>query len=190
LKSVFNLAGAVLISGMTLSSAALAQSAPAPATATAPTDVKVIGDWTVRCFSVTGPSPCDMYQELDDETSHQRVFSISIAYAPTTDRHAMEISVPLGVSIPKGVVIQTDSYTSTKLPYWRCDRNGCYVGVTLPNDAVNSLTRSGPTAAVKFDDDNGKTYSIKLSLNGFSAAHDAMTLLANQKAKAPVQPSH
>ena len=38
---------------------------------------------------------------------------------------------------------------------------------------------------VKITADDGKNYDLKLSLNGFSGAHDAMQAEAKQKAKAP-----
>src|SRR5471032_2072169 len=71
------------------SGAALAQQAPdagaAPAAPGRP-DVKTVGDWFVRCFPVQSPSPCDAYQELDNPKSHQRVLTLSIAFAPAQNR--------------------------------------------------------------------------------------------------------
>ena len=40
------------------------------------------------------------------------------------DRHALQVSVPLDISIAKGVTIQAEGYTSPVLRYRRCDRNG------------------------------------------------------------------
>jgi len=165
---------------------ALAQeAAPTPAAAAQRPEIKAIGDWSVRCFPVQSPSPCDMYEELDDKNSHQRVLSVSVAYVPSADRHAIQIVVPLGVSIPKGLVIQTDNFTSPQLHYRRCDRSGCYVEMMLPNDSLNSLSHSGPEAKIKIVADSGKPFDLRFSLNGFTAARDAMAELAKQKAKAP-----
>src|SRR5881227_614643 len=88
----------VLLAG----TAASAQQADAPP---ARPDVKTVEDWTVRCFPIQSPSPCDMFQEQDSQQARQRVLSISIAYVPSLDRHALQISVPLDISIPKGVTI-------------------------------------------------------------------------------------
>jgi len=184
---------ATLASGLMLAGMAAAWAAPAPAPAAAkpqadanaPTDVQQIGDWTVRCFPVASTSPCDMYEQLDDKNTHQRVLSISIAYVPSANRHAIQIAVPLGVAIPKGAVIVTDNFTSPALPYRRCDRGGCYVERILDNNAIDSLSKSGPEARVKIVGDNGKTFQLRFSLNGFAKAHDAMAALAKQKAKSP-----
>jgi invasion protein IalB len=177
-----------LLAGLALAGAFLpgfcvAQTNPPPAGAGTVTDNKPIGDWTVRCFAVTSGSPCDMYEELQDKNSHQRVLGFSIAYVPKDDKHVVDIAVPLGVGLNSGAVIKTDSFTSPKLAFRRCDQQGCYVEGVMPNDMVTSLSKAGPDASVNIVADDGKPYALKFSLNGFAAAHDAMASLAKEKAK-------
>jgi invasion protein IalB len=189
------LAGIAL--GVTVASgAAMAQApaaAPAAPAAQAPAgqpEVKNIGDWIVRCFPINSPSPCDMFQELDAQQTRQRVLSISIAFIPSLDRHAIQVSVPLEVSIPKGLVIQTDAFTSKPLPFRRCDRQGCYVEMPIDNGAIANLSKSGPDGKVIIVADSGKTFPLKFSLKGFAAAHDSMSEQARAKAKAaPAAPA-
>jgi invasion protein IalB len=172
--------GLVLTAG-----AALAQAgADAAATPGAP-EVNRVADWTVRCFPVQSPSPCDIFQEQDAQNG-QRVLSLSMAFVPSMNRHAIQISVPLDIAIPKGLVIQTDTYKSPVLKYRRCDRGGCYVEMAIENGLVEALARSGDKGMVKISADNGKAYSLNFSLKGFSAAHDDMVAKARTKAK-PVQ---
>ena len=130
-----------------------------------------------------------MLQELDDQRTRQRVVSLSFAYVPSLDRHALQITVPLEVSIPKGLTIQTDTYTSQVLKYRRCDRNGCYVEMAVDNGLIESLARSGADAKVNIAADNGKTYGLKFSLKGFASAHDDMVGQAKAKAKSVQQPA-
>src|SRR6185503_9147576 len=108
------------ISALFVSGAALAQQAT---DAAARPEVKKVEDWIVRCFPIQSPSPCDMFQEQDAQQTRQRVLSISIAFVPSLDRHALQVSVPLDISIPKGLTLKSDSYTSPVLKYRRCDRN-------------------------------------------------------------------
>jgi invasion protein IalB len=168
-------AGLVLASG-----SAHAQGAPA---APGRPDTKMIGDWMVRCFPVNNANPCDLFQELDDQRTRQRVLSLSMAYMPSQDRHMLQITAPLEVSIQKGLTIQTDSYTSPVMKYRMCTREGCVVLVAPDNAMIESLAKSGPDAKVNIVGDNGKTYSLKFSLKGFSAAHDDMVSQAKAKAK-------
>jgi invasion protein IalB len=173
------LAGILFASG-----AAFAQQAPAAGNA--PPEVKTVQDWFVRCFPIQSPSPCDMFQELDSQTTKQRVLSLSVAYVPSLDRHALQITVPLDISIPKGMTIKTDNYTSPVLKYRRCDRNGCYVEMAVDNSLVESLAKSGPAAKINIVADGGKAYSLNFSLKGFAEAHDDMVAQTRAKAK-PVE---
>jgi invasion protein IalB len=173
----------VALAGAFLPSLGMAQTSPPPAGPGNVTENKPIGDWTVRCFAVASGSPCDMYEELQDKNSHQRVLGFSIAYVPKDDKHVVDIAVPLGVGIGNGAVIKTDSFTSPKLAFRRCDQQGCYVEGVMPNDMVASLSKAGPDATVNIVADDGKAYALKFSLNGFAAAHDAMASLSKEKAK-------
>jgi invasion protein IalB len=170
-----------------MTGAALAQ-APAPDAAPAAPgkpEVKTVQDWAVRCFPVQSPSPCDIFQELDNQRTGQRVISMSIAFYPSLNRHALVIAVPLEVSIPKGLKLQTSSFTSPMLKYRRCDRNGCYIEMAVDNGLIESLARSsGDGGKINISADNGKAYSLNFSLKGFSAAHDDMVSQARVKAKA------
>ena len=157
------------------------------AAATKP-ELNRVDDWLVRCFPVASPSPCDMLQELDDQRTRQRVVALSIAFYPSLNRHALQVTVPLEISIPKGLKIQTDTYTSPVLKYRRCDRNGCYVELAVDNGMIESLASSSGGAKVIIAADNGKTYPLAFSLKGFSAAHDDMVAKAKVKAKPVSQP--
>ena len=170
------------------STAALAQGGaptPQPSGQSNVTDTRQVGDWVVRCFAVQNESPCDMYQELQDQNSQQRVLSFSLAYVPARDQHVIQIAVPLGIGIPSGAIIKTDAYASPKLPYRRCDQQGCYIEMIFGNEQVAKLAGAGTSASVNIVADDGKPYALKFSLNGFAGAHDAMAGLAKQKAVTP-----
>jgi len=177
-----------LLSGLALaalvSGAALAQTPAAPAPVGQP-EIKTVGDWMVRCYPAQSASPCDMFQQQNDAQSQQRILALSIAYIPHLDRHAIQISVPLGVAIAPGAIIHAGSFSAPMMPYRRCDRGGCYVEMLIDNSVVDQLAHAGDSALVKIKADDGKNYDLKLSLNGFSAAHESMAELAKQKAKAP-----
>jgi invasion protein IalB len=176
-----SLAGALALS---LFGFAAASAAPAPANPNAPltpSDSKVVGDWTVRCYPVNSPSPCDMFELLANKTSGQRVMSLSIAYLPAGDKHVIQIAVPLGIAIQKGLVLESDTYTSPVLHYRRCDRGGCYVEMLLENQAITALSTATGPAKIRIVADGGKVFEIPFSLNGFADAHGAMTDLARKK---------
>jgi invasion protein IalB len=181
------LALAGIAAGLLLTAvAALAQDASAQAGAPKTDVVKTVGDWQVRCFNVQNSNPCDQLWQQTDPRSGQRVVAVSIAYAPNSDRHLVVVIVPLGVSIQRGVTIQTDSFTSPVLHYRMCSRDGCFVQMVADNSLIASLAKSGPQAKLNIAGDDGKSYSLPLSLKGFSEAHDDMVSEAKAKAsKAP-----
>src|SRR6201999_760344 len=79
LMRLISVSAAALALATLIAPAAMAQgSAPTgqPAGGANPlTESKQVGDWTVRCFAVKNESPCDVYQEMQDQNSHQRVLS-------------------------------------------------------------------------------------------------------------------
>jgi len=177
--------GALALSLLSIG-AAQAQDAPAPAPAgpVQPSETKQFGDWMVRCYPVKSPSPCDMFELLANKQNQQRILSISIAYVPSTDRHVIQIAVPLGVLIQKGLVMAADTYATPMLHYRRCDRGGCYVEMLLQADAVGALTTAAGPGKITVYADAGKAFEIPFSLKGFSDAHGAMQDLARKKTQA------
>jgi len=161
--------------------AAFAQEAQAPAGPGRP-DVKTVGDWMVRCFPVSNPNPCDVFQER--VIRQQRVLTFSLAFVPSMNRHILQITVPLDVAIQKGVTIQADGYTSPVLKYRMCNREGCFVQ-TAPDEAmIEALAKAtSPEAKVTIVADNARSFALPLSLKGFSSAHDDMVAQARVKAK-------
>lgn len=149
-------------------------------------DVKTVEDWAVRCFPVQSISPCDIFQEQDDQRG-QRVMSISLAFAPSVNRHIIQLTVPLDVAIPNGVTMQSDTYTSPVLKYRMCTRDGCFVQTAIDNGMVEALARSNGQGKVNVVADNGKKYALTFSLKGFAAAHDDMANQARAKASKPAE---
>lgn len=178
--------GLVLAAG-----AALAQPPSGEAASPQADVVKTVGDWQVRCFSVQNQNPCDQYWQRTDPRSGEREVAVSIAYAPSANRHLVVIIVPLGVSIPQGLTVQTDSYTSPLMHFRMCSREGCFVQVA-DNGLVAALAKSGPDAKINIAGDNGRSVSLPLSLKGFSGAHDEMVSDAKARAvksaPAPAKP--
>jgi len=165
---------AALVLGLLTGAAAAQQAAP---------ESKRIGDFAVRCFPVKSVAPCDLFEEQVNRDSGQRVVSFSLAFMPSGGRYILQLTVPLGISIEKGVVVAGGSYASPPLPYRRCDTSACYVEVALPKDMVDSFARLGSKAEIRVVPDGAdKAVGLPFSFDGFSAAHDEM--VASNKAKA------
>src|SRR5258706_6148849 len=184
---------------------ALAQQPPAPATPPPPADPNAaaaqqfsinqnVGDWVVRCVltSVKSPAPCEILQSTVNKDNQQRISSLSIAYVPSRETYAMQIVVPTGVALAKGLTL-APSLNAVK--FTRCERDGCYVEMLIDNAAIASLASAGKAATIGVVG-YGRDNEIKLpvSLTGFPEAMDRMKTFAKDRAvalpnNAPVLPS-
>jgi len=183
---------------------ALAQQPPAPAAAP-PADPNAaaaqqfsinqnVGDWVVRCVltSLKSPAPCEILQSTVNKDNQQRISSLSIAYVPSRETYAMQIVVPTGVALAKGLTL-APSLNAVK--FTRCERDGCYVELLIDNAAITSLAGAGKAATIGVVG-YGRDNEIKLpvSLTGFPEAMDRMKTFAKDRAvalpnNAPVLPS-
>jgi invasion protein IalB len=173
MKLKSSLAGAVALLGLT--TIASAQQA-------APTTTRH-GDFLVRCFPVQTGSPCDLYEELINRDTNQRVVTFSIAFLPATNRYVMVLGVPLGVALEKGVVIQTNTFTTPTMTFRRCDQGGCYVEAQVDKPLIDAFMGSSGEAKLRISaEGEDKPRELPLSFNGFTAAHNDM--VAQNRAKA------
>ena len=167
-----------------LSGSALAQ-APAPAQQdpNAPVLSETFDDWTLRCFNVRGPAPCDMLQVAVNRQTKQRVLSVSIAFVPERNAFAMQIVVPLGVALAKGLTVNAGDHTMKNVHFNRCSREGCYVEVIVDSDTVTALGKVGASTMLVVQP-YGKNTDAKLplSLKGWNSAVARLKVVAAQRA--------
>ncbi len=188
MKSVrFQFAG--LIAGLAalsflMGAAAAQEAASAPAEANKPvqpSETKNFGDWTVRCYPASSNKSCEMIELLVNKKSGRRVLGVLIVYDQAQNQNLIQIAMPLGVSVQSGAVISSDTYTSAVLRYRLCDIQGCYVVASLNSDAIKALGRA-TKAEMRIAAADGKKVNLTFSLNGFTAAHNALEEMTRQKA--------
>lgn len=143
-----------------------------------------VGDWVVRCVQTTvkSPAPCEVLQVTVNKDTKQRLSSLSLAYVPSRDSYAMQVVVPTGVALSKGLLLGP---STQGLKYTRCERDGCYVESVVDNTVVQTLGKAGKAtniAVVPY----GKTDQIKfpVSLTGFTEAMDRMKSYSKDRAVA------
>ncbi|HXJ03370.1 MAG TPA: invasion associated locus B family protein [Micropepsaceae bacterium] len=158
------------------------QPQPAPPGAPQYSINQSVGDWVVRCVqtAVKSPAPCEVMQTTVNKDTKQRISAFSLAYVPSREAYAMQIVVPTGVALSKGLQLGT-ALTGAK--FNRCERDGCYVEMLLDNAAVTSLSGSGKSTTISVVG-YGQSNEIKLpvSLTGFPEALDRMKGYAKDRA--------
>jgi invasion protein IalB len=155
----------------------------AQAAANSPTDTQSFGDWTVRCFPVKAPAPCDMIQVAINKDTKQRVTSVSFAYVPSRDDYATQVVVPLGVSFTQGLTLAAGTRKIEGLKFRRCAPDGCYVEVELGKDRIEALAAGGNSGAISIVlYHGGKPINLPMSFNGYASGMSKLKELARQKA--------
>jgi invasion protein IalB len=180
------LAAALAVLAFAATPVAAQENAPAaqqqaPRKPQGPSIMKTFGGWDVRCYPVSSPAPCDVWEAIAFKKSNQLAASVSVVYVPSRDEYLMQFIVPLGVDLPKGVKLIAGNFTSPVLPFHHCDRIGCFVGVAGGNDIVNAL-KGQDTMKVHIEFFRGKAVDIGVPLKGFLEARNEMVELAKQKA--------
>lgn len=160
--------------------------APPPPPAAAPqySINQSVGDWVVRCVqtAVKSPAPCEVMQTTVNKDNKQRISAFSLAYVPSRDSYAIQVVVPTGVALSKGLQL-APAINGAK--FNRCERDGCYVEMLLDNAAVTSLSNAGKSTTIAVVG-YGQANEIKLpvSLTGFPEALDRMKGYAKDRAVA------
>jgi invasion protein IalB len=144
-----------------------------------------IGDWAVRCALTTlkSPAPCDVIQLTVNQDSKARIMSFSLAFVPSRDTYAMQVIVPTGVALQRGMTLALGEQELNGVKYSRCERDGCYVEALVDAATVNALAAAGASTNVIIVG-YGQTNEVTLpvSLNGFSDALNRMRTLSRERA--------
>jgi invasion protein IalB len=144
-----------------------------------------VGDWAVRCAQTTvkSPAPCDIIQLTVNQDTKVRIMSFSLAYLPSRDTYAMQVIVPTGVALQRGMTVAAGDRALQNVKYTRCERDGCYVEALIDAAAVNAISAAGVTTNVNVVG-YGQTnlVSLPISANGLTDALNRMRGLARERA--------
>ena len=130
-------------------------------------------DWTVRCAG-TQTTRCEMYQTVfADAKQTQRALLAVVGYPNGSTDPGMIIVLPLGISFPPGTFVQVDDGGPIRVPVERCEKDGCRIELLLAAGFLETLM-SGNQATVIAHDRQRRSFSIPFSLQGFTAAFNAL----------------
>jgi len=131
-------------------------------------------DWQMACeHSDRGQQVCHIAQRLSLKDSGKTVLIVQVGYLPGGTQPVALLQVPLGVSLPPGLMLQVDTGKIYRWPYESCDTTGCAVTVSLGDELVQAL-RVGKTAYVIMAERNRQGLRVPVSLLGFNAGLAAL----------------
>lgn len=129
-------------------------------------------DWLVRCQAVKEDIGCGMSQQILDPKARQPILQLHMARAPSGEGHQLVVVLPLGVTVPSGIVVQVGD-AKRNVAFTQCLPGGCVAPVAL-DTALLDLLKSGKEARVGVVDRAGKTVAVPFSLKGFEPAFEKM----------------
>lgn len=136
------------------------------------------GDWNVRC--ITGsPGEIDKceIQQLLFLNENTPVADISIFKLPEGERAvaAANVMVPLETLLTKKFRFAFSEGSVKEFPYSFCNQNGCLVRMGLLEEDVEALKKgSFSELSITHISSPEASINLNLSLNGFTAAFDAI----------------
>ncbi len=124
------------------------------------------GDWVVECVAGNdGTQHCLLRQTLTDDQGRKIVEFIA---AKSDGKPYLEVSAPLGLSIPYGITLRAPEKNEFKMQLLECAPTGCRAVVPI-DDKVIATLKAARTMEVMFQDSkSGKVLTITGSLKGFA----------------------
>ena len=139
MKNVFSIAaaGGALVIGLSLAGAAEIPTRAETTAAAKPTK-QVIGDWVVSCApAANGHNACVMSQTLASQKLKKTISVLSIG-RDRAGKLTGSLRMPIGVSLPAGVVVGIANKDPFTVPYTACHRIGCFA----PFDVTGAVAGS------------------------------------------------
>jgi invasion protein IalB len=159
---------------LAVASGALAQEAQPTATASTAKPEKY-KDWELFCHkpAANGPQVCEMLTViLSDKKQRLGVLVVAAEVGGGAKEMIASALLPLGVDLTQQPSLSVGA-SKIDLQYLRCSKRGCEALGKLSADQQAAM-RVGSSAKVGVGVGPGKGATFDFSLNGFSAAHDAL----------------
>ena len=163
----------LLLSGLVISTSALAQSAPNADTKTESIQTADTG-WQVICRSLATDRQkltCSLTHEVFSANDRSRLVALEIS--KSDKGRALLVSTPMGVNLTSGVEVSLDGASPLKGQFSSCQGNGCVSVIELSDANIASFKKS-KISAVSFSDLRGAKIKIDVSLAGIVPAFAKM----------------
>ena len=162
--------------------------AKAPQTAPAAEIVETHGAWKIQCETgkaagategqTENQRQCGMVQGAQSEKNPKAGLTLVIVKAKQGDKTVtmMRVMAPIGVFLPTGVALEIDGAAVGRVPFTRCMPQVCIAFAEASPETLVKL-KKGTAANFIVYEAPGIGLPMKMSLDGFSAALDALDKL-------------
>jgi len=128
--------------------------------------------WLVRCQAGEAKVGCGMSQTILDQRTRQSVLQLHLARAVKDEGHQLVVVLPLGVTVPSGIVIQIGDL-KRNVAFTQCLPGGCLAPIKADGALIEKMKASAEGRAIVLDR-IGKQVAVPFSLKGFGPAYEKM----------------
>ena len=140
---------------------------------------EVHGDWERRCaFNPNGEDPCQMYQLLkDSDGTPVAEFNLMRLQEGAQAAAVGTFVAPLETLLTERLTLSVDGGGGKQYAFRLCTAQGCVVQLGLTDDEIHQMKAGNvATASIVPAIAPDQRVNLSLSLTGFTAAYDALTV--------------
>lgn len=133
-------------------------------------------NWSVNCGAgdtAEAPLVCQMMQNVVVAETNQRLLTVMVRPQQDVANHMLTLALPHGVDFGKGVDVQVDDKGAINVPVQTSNPQGAFSNLPISNELLADF-RAGNTVKITFHAVSGQTFSVPISLIGFSNAYDKL----------------
>lgn len=134
-------------------------------------------NWSVNCGAgeaADSPLVCQMVQNVVVQETNQRLLTIVVRPQVDAPNHMLTLALPHGVDFPKGVKVKIDDKEAFDLAVLTSNPQGAFSNLPISDELLGEL-RAGGTVTFTFYSVSGQTFSVPISLTGFTAAYEKLS---------------
>lgn len=143
------------------------------------------GAWKIQCEKpqngqaaegqTEGQKQCGMVQGARSEKNPNAGLTLVLVRAKQADKQVimMRVMAPIGVFLPTGVALEIDGAAVGRVPFTRCLPQVCMAFAEASPETLDKM-KKGTAANFIIYEAPGLGLPMKISLEGFSAAFDAL----------------
>jgi len=139
--------------------------------------------WTVSCptAATTKRVQCFTSQIIRWEKNTNLFTNFTVTNPANQKLPQLQITVPLGVLLGKGLTLTINKNEPVKLGFTKCIKAGCFIKISIADDMLTTLKNPSTKTAMIFGLTGKNNANVSFDMVGFAEAYQSML---NQQAAA------
>ncbi len=136
---------------------------------------RMFRDWKLECQRPEGANKevCQISQDIVFKKNKRPLLHVAVGYPANDNKPVAIFNLPLGISLPPGIILSVDQGEQEQLPIEHCLPAGCRAYLSLDQKRLAAF-KKGLEAQVTFHDLTRRPVTVPVSLRGFTAGFKAL----------------